>query len=327
LLDVYIIYTLEAHPEIDTSVYFGYVETGSANIQAGILYQQPRTYGQRKTIVNEMLDSMPCLALVYLDGPCNNWWSTYGPAPNNSYLMDTNGVIFSKPGWFDPYPDDIYCDIDSLLGMQSGNCNPLIGNTNYTFQYLSSDTVYGDAGTTISVDAEITNPGTSDILVYAGKLINNMPPGWASSLCIDVCYSTSTDSIVFSLPARTTQPVHVYFYFSPTTVDRGYVRIEFRNLTDPNNQNVMHAFAITIASTAGLDKTRISPKVYVFPNPVNSHLQVFIADKPPASVSIYNLQGQLILSLKETALIDVSRIEPGIYFLDADKQKVKFIKQ
>ena len=89
----------------------------------------------------------------------------------------------------------------------------------------------------------------------------------------------------------------------------------------------MHAFGITNTSTGVLHKTSIGAIVSVFPNPVNNDLQVLIANKPPTLISMYNLQGQLILSLKETSFIDVSRIEPGIYFLDADRQKVKFIKQ
>ena len=48
LVDVYIIYTIEAHPIIDTSVYFGYVNPTTTNLQAGITYRQPQTYGERK---------------------------------------------------------------------------------------------------------------------------------------------------------------------------------------------------------------------------------------------------------------------------------------
>ena len=44
-------------------------------------------------------------------------------------------------------------------------------------RYTSDDTIYDVAGNTISVDAELTNTGTNDILIYARKLDNDMPAG------------------------------------------------------------------------------------------------------------------------------------------------------
>jgi hypothetical protein len=179
-VEVYVIYTLEAHPDSDTSVYFGYVNPTTQNIQQGILYGQPVTYGERKQLVGEMLASMSINCPVFIDGPCNNWWNIYGPAPNNSYLIDTTGIVYAKHGWFDRFPDNIYCDIDSLLGTVSGNCNTHGGSSTYSFQFLSNDTIYGEAGNMISVDAQLTNTGTDDILIHAQRVENDIPPGWAA---------------------------------------------------------------------------------------------------------------------------------------------------
>lgn len=326
LLDVYIIYTIEAHPDIDTSVYFGYVHTGTPNIQAGILYRQPTTYGERKLVVTDMLDSMVTLAPVFIDGPCNNWWSTYGPAPNNSYLIDTNGIIFSKHGWFDRYPDNIYCDLDSLLGTSSGNCTGT-GFSNYTFQLTSADTVYDVAGTTISVDGELTNTGTQDILIYARKIENDMPPGWASSMCIDVCYSTTTDSVVFLLPAGVTQPVHVYFYTSSSTADTGHVKMGFKNLSDTTNKNFMHAFGITTMPT-GINPINFSNTNFsILPNPVTSELKISSATLSNSDAEVFNMLGKRIVGIKNQKAIDVSSLDAGIYFLKINNIVKKFVKE
>jgi hypothetical protein len=325
LVDVYIIYTVEAHPAIDTSVYFGFVQTGAANIAAGILYEQPDTYGERKAIVDDMLDSMTTLAPVFIDGPCNNWWSTYGPAPNNSYLIDTNGVVFSKHAWFDRHPENIYCDLDSLLGTNSGNCTGT-GLSTYTFQLTSAATVYDVPGATISVDAEITNTGTQDILIYARKLQNDMPAGWASSMCIDVCYSTSTDSTVFLLPAGVTQAVHVYFYTSALAVDTGYVRMGFKNLSDTTNKNIMHAFGIT-TNTSNINELNTNNGNFsIAPNPVTSTLNIYAVKEADFELQIFNMLGEQIIYTKNERVIDVSALSKGIYFAKVDNTIKRFVK-
>src|SRR5438128_1385262 len=42
---IYLVYTVEAHPIVDISPYFGYVNTTQQNYQDSILYRQPETYG------------------------------------------------------------------------------------------------------------------------------------------------------------------------------------------------------------------------------------------------------------------------------------------
>jgi hypothetical protein len=327
LLDVYIIYTIEAHPDIDTSVYFGYVQTGTKNIQEGILYRQPTTYGERKSVVSDMLGSMTTLAPVFIDGPCNNWWNTYGPAPNNSYLINTDGTIFSKHGWFNRYPDNIYCDLDSLLGTSSGNCTGTGGIGNYTFKYTSADTVYGAAGTTISVDAELTNSGTQDVLIYARKIKNDMPAGWASSMCIDICYSTTTDSVVFLLPAGVTQPVHVYFYTSSAPTGKGYVKMGFRNLSDTTNKNSMHAYGITANATTIHPVIHPNTSFSIVPNPVTTDLNIHFETPANFDIQIFNTLGKLLIQTKNTSTVDVSELNSGIYFVKINNVIRKFVKE
>lgn len=327
LLDVYIIYTIEAHPDIDTSVYFGYVHTGTQNIQAGILYRQPTTYGERKSVLTDMLTNMTTLAPVFIDGPCNTWWTTYGPAPNNSYLIDTNGIIFSKHGWFDRYPDNIYCDVDSLLGTTSGNCTVIGGTSNYTFQLTSADTVYDAAGATISVDAELTNTGTQDILIYARKIENDMPAGWASSMCIDVCYSTTTDSVVFLLPAGVTQAVHVYFYTSSSTVDTGHVKMGFKNLSNTSNSNFMEAYGITTFATGIAPANNLNSYFFISPNPAATEIKINLSTLSNFDIQLFNTLGEKMLQTKNQNVIDVSKLTPGIYFLKIDNVVRKFVKE
>ena len=133
-IECMVVYTVEAHP------------TGSPMPSSGVInptnppYYQPLTYGDRKAIVSDLLNGVgngqyipvPVNVPIYIDGPCNEWWEYYD-APNKAYLVDTNGVLFAYHSWFNNSnppngpPTNIWCDIDSLLNVNSGGCNTITG--------------------------------------------------------------------------------------------------------------------------------------------------------------------------------------------------------
>ena len=39
---------------------------------------------------------------ILVDAPGNDWWLNFGQAPNNAYLILTDGKVHSKQGWFNP---------------------------------------------------------------------------------------------------------------------------------------------------------------------------------------------------------------------------------
>ncbi len=51
----------------------------------------------RKTIAAEDIT-----VTVLVDGMDNALMCTYGPAPNNAYLIGTDGKIIAKQGWYQP---------------------------------------------------------------------------------------------------------------------------------------------------------------------------------------------------------------------------------
>ena len=119
-----VVYVVEAHPNTpDVSPYNCQVWTTSQNQTEGVLYLQPTTYGQKKTIVTDMMNNtcscMPAInAPVIIDGPCNEFWLTFGPAPNNAYLINPlDGTVACKHGWFNQAPLNMATCIDSLLLM------------------------------------------------------------------------------------------------------------------------------------------------------------------------------------------------------------------
>ncbi|MCH8902648.1 MAG: T9SS type A sorting domain-containing protein [Bacteroidetes bacterium] len=119
-LIMYVVYVVEAHPIVDVSPYSGTVWTVPANTSAGINYTQAKTYGERKTTIAAMNAYMTVDPEILIDGICNIWWSNFGPAPNNAYLIDVDGTVYAKHGWFNKAPNDMVASIDALLAMTSG---------------------------------------------------------------------------------------------------------------------------------------------------------------------------------------------------------------
>ncbi len=120
-IKIFQVYIVEAHPNSpDPSPYSGTVWVTGQNQQAGILYNQPTTYLQRKNLVQTMVNNMTNNAPIIIDGPCNAWWTNFGTAPNSGFLLRPNGTIFVKHGWFHKTGVyNMYNDIDSLLNMLS----------------------------------------------------------------------------------------------------------------------------------------------------------------------------------------------------------------
>ena len=307
-----VIYGLEAHPDVDISPYFGYVNTGAQNISAGILYRQPTTYGERLEVAEDMLGEINIEAPIYFDGPCNEWWAHYGPAPNNAYLIGTDGIVHAKHGWFNRYPDDMACDLDNYF---NGDCDPGSGGNNgqFSFQKVSQDTVYGPPGMTIYTEAELINEGTEPVEILVKRLINDLPGGWESSLCIDVCYPTSVDSVVILLEPGEIQHFIFYFYTDSHSEGEGYGRIGFRNTADFQNKFVYDVWGVTSSSTSTHSQEPLS-ELAVYPNPTVGNLNISTSAEC-TNLQLFNILGERVATYNCSSQITLNDVPIGAYFL------------
>lgn len=308
-LTTVIIYTLEAHPDQDISPYFGVVNTGAQNINAGILFRQPITYGERKDIVLEIVDDMQIDAPIFIDGPCNEWWNYYGPQPNNAYLIDTNGVIFAHHDWYDKFPENIICDIDSLLG-NPATCEGSFDGQ-FTMQLISNDTILGVDATTLTAECELTNTSASDVFVRVVKLNVQLPTGWSSSLCLDVCYQTTDDTALIMIPAGYTQYFYYYFY-SPPNAGTGYTKVGFRNEDDHGNSYMVELWGINSSPTGITTPTDVL-SWQLFPDPVVNLLNLSGPERTD-NVRIIDLSGRTEALIAGTGAFIVPDLGSGIYF-------------
>lgn len=307
-VEVYVVYTLEAHPT-DTSVYFGYVNIGTANQNAGILFPQPLTYGARKHMADTMSYWATLNAQVLLDGPCNPWWSTFGPAPNNAYLIDTNGQIFAKHGWFHKNSDNIFCDLDSLLNVNSGLCTQSPGNGSFQVQVLNNLS-NGNPGTILYDYANLINNSNDQVSIGIKKLQKNHPVGWQTAFCADVCYSPTDDSITLTIPAQDTLLFSLDFITNQTP-DTGQVRVGFRNISNPNNNTQVTFRASTLPLSVG--STAAASGLTVYPNPAGD--RIYLNELPDGPIQLFDLFGRCIQTLEPARELDLSWLSPGTYFL------------
>lgn len=322
-LRVIIVYTLEAHPT-DISPYSGNVNLTQQNISEGILFPQPTSYYERKELVDTLLDIMTINAPVYLDGPCNEWWLNFGPAPNNAYLIDTNGIVFAKHGMLNKYPLNIFCDIDSLLGT-SGNCVPPTNTGTFMLDVIDTISV-GYAGTVIYADAQLINNSTDPAEVMIKKIQENYALGWDVGFCVaGACYPTSVDSTIVLVPAGDSISFSADF-FTSSIPDSSNIKVGFKNINSPNNQFSFRFYAYTEAELAIHEMN--ATYLQVFPNPSSNGEFTFVlseAMNENFQVNVSDLSGRILFTEQIGAAKQFkikTNLGNGIYFysLSAEKQ-------
>ncbi len=324
LIETAVIFTVEAHPT-DTSPYFGYINTGNANISSGITFPQPTTYGDRKLLADTLSYWVSSQATIYLDNPCNAWWSLFGPAPNNAYVITPNGQVFSKHGWFNKSPNNIYCDLDSLLGTNSGQCTPAAGNGNFTLSVLNNSSL-GSPGDILYNFGWLVNSSSAPVSIGIKKLITSIPSGWLTAFCADICYSPTEDSITVSLQPGDSLLFSLDF-ITNTLPDSGSVRVGFRNVQNSTNGVSVWLRASTL-TVSSLSETAFTEGRILYPNPASDYLHIIeTGNKAPVVITpdgkILSLNG---ISTERGWTVDIRSLRQGVYLLRSEKQVYRFVK-
>lgn len=316
LLQIFIVYTVEAHPVIDISPYSGTVWTTSSNQTENILFRQPVTYGERKSMVDTMLSLFTINVPVLIDGPCNNWWLNYGPAPNNAYLIKTDGTVAAKHPWFNNAPLNMFCSVDSLLGFNSGLCTTF-GNNGLFYFALDLDSMqYGQPGQTLAIHATITNNSVNqNVVMDIIKRQINIPAGWGSALCADICYAPTDDSIRITVPPATVQPFIFYFY-TDSTPAQGMVRVLFRNIYNNQNRHFQNFYGFTNTTEIIQPESHYND-VIVYPNPACDEL-ILNANKDYLHYTLIDQSGAVHRRGAIGSILNLEGLPSGLYYLQLE---------
>lgn len=319
-INIFLIYTVEAHPKTDISPYFGEVNTGADNYEDGILYRQPGTYGARKEIVQDMLSDVDIDVTVLIDGPCNEWWEKFGTNPNCSWLVTPDGIVYDAEVWFDRYPDDIKEEIANLLGEEPGGGG---GDADGYFVAMadSEDCFEGIAGETITGEITVTNEDDIDTYIDILKLNETLPDAWETSICTDICYPPSVDSANLFIAAGESVTLHYYFYTNDVAGE-GTADIILRNHYHPENNYVISVKACASEPTAVTYENTGS--FQLFPNPAQDFIALQFSEilHVERDISIMDLSGrniyhELMSAGTSNVTIDVSEFPSGVYFLSS----------
>ena len=339
-IECFVVYTVEAHP------------TGSPMPSSGNInptnppYYQPATYGERKAIVSDLLNGIgtgqyiptPVNVPVYIDGPCNEWWEYYN-SPNNAYLVDTNGVLFAYQSWFNNAnppngpATNIWCDIDSLLGVNSGGCNPVTGlSGTFDFQLYSTPASYGSPGDILDIFGMIVNTSNDGVQVMINRMINDLPSTtWESSMCISVCLPPQQDTVSVIVPAGDTVDFSMHFFTDALmqTSDTGRVKIRFHNMNG-TQQNEDQWFMGATSGTTSISNHEFKEFLF-FPNPTDGWLY-FNKDLIVDRIEIYSILGELIKINRNVATsLDLSTYKEGIYilkcYLGTEMKTIRVVKE
>jgi len=100
-LPVVVIYTIEAHPQGDPCPYTGKEWVPGDNVRDDVLVPQPKTLEERLALARQNRQRFSDNAVVLVDTIDNASWIALGQAPNLGLLVDSNGIVISRQGWFD----------------------------------------------------------------------------------------------------------------------------------------------------------------------------------------------------------------------------------
>jgi len=330
-LRVFIVYGVEAHPHLDVSPYSEYVWTGERNFTDGVLERQPTTYGERIEVIDEMLENFGVLPEILIDGPCNSWWLNYGPAPVNAYLINPQGIVNRKHAWFQALPDDMWCDLGHYFEEATDYCNSAgsYGSFIVTLDD-ATNTVYGTAGQVLTVHTTIQNLSVTDnVQVNVLREQVDVPQGWQTSLCIDICFNSSVSSSTVTIPPGGVQPF-VFYFFTGNQPGIGHSVVRFTNALVSNNEHSEQFTAITDFNTS---VENLQTGWTVYPNPVVSQLNVEIPNFGQAMpYRIFDVLGRRVsegILTSKFSSIDLSALPAGLYFLADEKSEslLKIVKE
>ena len=263
-IECFAVYTVEAHPTGSPMPYSGNINPTNPP------YYQPNTYAERKAILSDMINGVgtgsyipvPINVPIYIDGPCNQWWEYYN-GPNNAYLIDTNGILFAYHSWFNNSnppngnATNIWCDIDSLLSVNSGGCNQITtlnGTFDFQIKPTSPTPAFGNAGDVIDIFGEIINNSNNGVKVNIERVMNNLPNTWTSSMCIGVCLPPTQDTASAIIAANDTLDFDFHFFTDPFMIgpDTGRARIRFTNANGGQSHIMQNYRGITYSQASNI---------------------------------------------------------------------------
>lgn len=98
---VLLVYTIEAHPNGEACPYTDTEWVPPQNQQDDVLLAQPTTLTDRLALARRYARDWSCGVRVVVDPMANDAWWELGRAPNLCLVVDAEGLVRARSGWFD----------------------------------------------------------------------------------------------------------------------------------------------------------------------------------------------------------------------------------
>lgn len=151
---------------------------------------------------------------------------------------------------------------------------------------------------------------TDDVLVRVVKLQNDLPTGWASSLCLDVCYLPDVDTALVPMAAGESMDFYYYFYSTPGNAV-GYTRIGLRNEGDFSNSFTRQVWGVS-EGAVGLNDLHGSTPLCFYPNPACGMVQ-WNGSQSDDLLMLFDACGRNVGRATHGEALHVDRFAPGVY--------------
>ena len=97
-----VVYTIDAHPKGDPCPYTHKEWVPESNVKDNVLVPQPVTLDDRLALARQYSDRYCHGTTVLVDTMENASWIALGEAPNLGLLIDRQGIVSLRQGWFEP---------------------------------------------------------------------------------------------------------------------------------------------------------------------------------------------------------------------------------
>jgi hypothetical protein len=191
-----------------------------------------------------------------------------------------------------------------------------IGNTGYTLQGNYIDTLQSAAGCDSIVSLTLT-VNALPVVTFNPDSSLGLGHFWCTNIYpIIILKSGNPPGGVYSGGGVSNDTLSIYL-LQMQHLDRGLDTI-FYSYADTDGCSAM-AFDTTITTVcSGIEQINVNDNISIYPNPTSSILYIKTEGLHPETITIYDVNGQAVLTQPFTPELDIHNLSAGVYLLEVN---------
>ena len=159
----------------------------------------------------------------------------------------------------------------------------------------------GEAGDSFELGGYVFNLTDSLVTVNLIRVLNQMPEGWSSSICFDVCVGPNTDSVQSAIAPMDSLAYTLTVYTAANANDSAKVRLKF--FAVGAYDTLYQDFSVSTTATGIEDHKGLLGKEFRlfgnYPNPFNpsTAIRYNLNNQSRVKIDLFNVKGQFITTL------------------------------